>query len=195
LGPPHSPFSLSTPPSCVQVETRLAAFRTKLHTFSVKLQDKDENKTVALSTAKINYMECVQLVACGLGVPPPLPLSLPLPCTSARCGVLGLRPSPLRLRAPSRRCGCFVIAGWCWVPVVLSWGAALGSRLRGASGYVAPRVRPCQCFSPARCNCPPPLPTTHTCPHARPVPPLPPLPRLPSAFLFARSPSSLMRAV
>ena len=54
-------------PTLDQVEKKLAQFEAKLQQHKLMLQMKDENKAVALGTAKINYMEYVGVVhgVCG----------------------------------------------------------------------------------------------------------------------------------
>ena len=51
------PRLLCAPRCGWQVEKKLIYFRQKLVQNGLTLQLKDENKTVALGTAKINYME------------------------------------------------------------------------------------------------------------------------------------------
>jgi DNA topoisomerase I len=46
-------------PTAAQVETRITQFRKKLRDMELTIKLKDDNKTVALGTSKINYMEYV----------------------------------------------------------------------------------------------------------------------------------------
>jgi hypothetical protein len=52
-------------PTEAQVSQRLTSYRVKLSSHRVAMRMKDENKSVALGTAKINYMECVPLSSCA----------------------------------------------------------------------------------------------------------------------------------